>query len=70
MSAVEIGFSHKQYLVKLKKSLPWGLFAIVSALLAVLAEWNKQILDSWVGETFAGLATACLLIYCTKKIAN
>lgn len=70
MSAVEINFSQKQYLVKLKKSLPWGLFAIIAALFAVITEWNKLVLDSWVYESLAGLATACLLIYCTKNIAS
>lgn len=70
MSAVEIGFSHQQYLVKLKKSLPWGLFAVISALLAVSTQWGEQTLHRWVGESLAGLATACLLIYCTKNIAD
>ncbi|BAZ42547.1 acyltransferase 3 [Calothrix sp. NIES-4101] len=70
MAAAEIGFSQKQSFIHFKKSLPWGLFAFGTAVLAILAERVQFGLDKWISDSLAGLATAFLLVYCTQIIAE
>lgn len=66
MAAADMGFSQKPKLIALKNSLPWTLLIIGFFSIAVLTEWKKLGLDVWISDGFCGLATACLLIYCTK----
>jgi peptidoglycan/LPS O-acetylase OafA/YrhL len=68
MVAADIGFSEKLNLVAIRQSIPWSLLIVIFSLLTFLTEWNKLGLDLWVSDTFCGLTTACLLIYCTKSV--
>ncbi|KAF3885554.1 MULTISPECIES: acyltransferase family protein [Nostocales] len=68
MVAVDIGFSQKPQLIKIRKSLPWNWLAIIFTIFAFITEWQKLGLDEWIGDSFCALATACLLIYCTHCI--
>ncbi|KAF3891082.1 MULTISPECIES: acyltransferase family protein [Nostocales] len=66
MAAADIGFSQKPKLVTMRSSLPWGWLTVTFACIAFLTEWRKLELHIWIGQTFFGLAAACLFIYCTK----
>jgi peptidoglycan/LPS O-acetylase OafA/YrhL len=66
MAAAEVVFSQQPQLRKLNKSLPWGKLAGIFAGIAIIAEWKKFGVDAWVCETFASIAAACLIVYCTK----
>ncbi|WP_017318267.1 acyltransferase family protein [Mastigocladopsis repens] len=68
MTAADIGFSQKPKLTTIRNSLPWGVLAMIVFVVAVITEWQKLGLDKWIGDSFCGLATACLLIYCTKFV--
>ncbi|MBF2063649.1 MAG: acyltransferase [Calothrix sp. C42_A2020_038] len=70
MVAAEIGFSKKVKLVELRKSLPWGLLCIIFIIIAFITEWRKLGLHIWVGNSFFGVAIACLFIYCTNSIID
>jgi len=66
MAAAEIGFSQKPALILIRKSLPWGVLATTLTIAAFLSESPRFGLDRWINESFAGIAAACLLIYCTN----
>lgn len=68
MGAAEIGFSARQSLVYLRKKTPWGILSLIFFGLALFTEWQTLRLPMWVNESFAGFASACLLIYCTNCI--
>lgn len=68
MAAADIGFSPKPNLVKLRQTLPWKSLALVFTILAFITEWRRLGLHLWIGETFLGLACACLFIFCTEQI--
>ncbi len=68
MVAADVGFSEKLNLVAIRQSIPWSLLILVFLFPAFLTEWNKLGLDLWVSDTFCGLTTACMLIYCTKSV--
>lgn len=68
MAAADIIFSEKPKLIMMRNSLPWNVLAIVFFVVALITEWQKLGLDSWISDGFCGLATACLLIYCTNSI--
>lgn len=68
MAAAEIAFSQQPQLRKLNKSLPWGKLAAIFAGIALITEWKKFGVDAWVYETFASIAAACLIVYCTKIV--
>lgn len=70
MAAAEIAFSQKPKLMKLRKSLPWGRLAMIFAGVAVITQWKKLGIDAWIFETFASIAAACLIIYCTKIVIS
>ncbi|WP_243902412.1 acyltransferase family protein [Aetokthonos hydrillicola] len=74
MAAAEINFSKKPSLMRLNKSLPWGVLSIVFASLAFLTEWLRfgrvVGLEQWIVHYFVGLGAACLLIYCTNLLLN
>ena len=70
MVAADIGFSVKPSLIWMKKCLPWGVLAAIFTGVAFLTEWQKLGLDMWISESFAGFATACLLVYCTNFLIN
>ncbi|QDL11016.1 acyltransferase [Brasilonema octagenarum UFV-E1] len=68
MLAAEIGFSQKPDWIRLRKSVPWSVLAVIFAGIAFLTEWKRLRLDAWIFESFAALAAACLIIYCTNFI--
>ncbi|MBW4478795.1 MAG: acyltransferase [Tolypothrix brevis GSE-NOS-MK-07-07A] len=68
MAAADIGFSQKPQLITIRNSLRWEMLAIIFTVIAFLTEWKKLGLDMWIGQSFCGLAGACLFIYCTKLI--
>jgi peptidoglycan/LPS O-acetylase OafA/YrhL len=68
MAAADIGFSQKPQLIAMRNSLRWEILAIVFTVIAFLTEWKQLGLDIWIGQSFCGLAAACLFIYCTKLI--
>jgi len=68
MAAADIGFSQKPQLIAIRNSLRWDLLAIFFTVIAFLTEWKKLGLDIWIGQSFCGLAAACLFVYCTKLI--
>jgi peptidoglycan/LPS O-acetylase OafA/YrhL len=68
MVAAEIGFSQKSQLIALKNSLPWGILAIIFIPFALLAEWKQLGLPIWIGQSFFGIAAACLFIYSTQFV--
>lgn len=70
MAAADIGFSQKHNLVTLRDSLPWGLLACLFTVVAFVTEWKQLGLYIWIGQSFCGLAAACLFIYCTKLVIN
>jgi peptidoglycan/LPS O-acetylase OafA/YrhL len=71
MAAADIGFSHKQSLMKMRNLLPWGWLATIFFGVALLAESPKfGIAIMWITDSFVGLATACLLIYCTNCVID
>ncbi|BAY47426.1 acyltransferase 3 [Scytonema sp. HK-05] len=70
MAAADIGFSQKPQLTAMRKSLPWGVLAPIFFVVALITEWQALGLDRWIGDSFCGLATACLLMYCTKVIVE
>ncbi len=70
MVAADISFSQKQKLIKLRNSLPWGVLTILFTIIGFVAEWRRLGLHIWIGESFFGLATACLFIYCTKLVVD
>ncbi len=66
MAAADIGFSQKPQLIAMRNFLRWDLLAIVFTVIAFLTEWKQLELDIWIGQSFCGLAVACLFIYCAK----
>jgi peptidoglycan/LPS O-acetylase OafA/YrhL len=70
MAAVDIGFSQKPKLMAIKRSLPWGVLAIIFTSVAFITEWKPLGLHIWINESFFGLAAACLFIYCTEFSVN
>ncbi|MEC4879733.1 MAG: acyltransferase [Scytonema sp. PMC 1070.18] len=66
MLAADIGFSDKPHMSRLRKSLPWGVLAMIFALISLITEWKALGLDGWVFESLAGVAATCLIIYCTN----
>lgn len=70
MAAAEIAFSQQPQLIKLNKSLPWDKLAAIFAGIAIITEWKKLQVDAWIFETFASIAAACLIIYCTKIVIS
>ncbi|MGI2907964.1 acyltransferase family protein [Tolypothrix sp. VBCCA 56010] len=66
MAAADIGLSQKSKLIAIRNSLPWGVLTIIFTGVAFLTEWRKLGLHIWISESFFGLASACLFIYCTK----
>ncbi len=68
MAAAEIGFSQKPKFIALKNSLPWGILAILFISVALIAEWKKLGLPIWIGQSFFGIAAACLFIYSTQFV--
>jgi len=66
MAAADIGFSQKPQLMAIRNFLRWEILAIVFTVIAFLTEWKQLGLDIWIGQSFCGLAAACLFIYCTK----
>ncbi|MHC5755643.1 MAG: acyltransferase family protein [Nostoc sp.] len=68
MAAADIVFSQKPHLIKLRKSLPWGRLTAIFTGVAILTEWGKLGVEPWIFETFASIAAACLIIYCTKIV--
>lgn len=70
MAAAEIGFSQKPRLATIKNSLPWGVLSIIFTVIAFATEWRKFGLHIWIGQSFLGLAGACLFICCTKFAIN
>lgn len=68
MAAADLGFSQKTKLIDMRKSLPWDVLAIIFIIIAFITEWKKLGLDVWISESFCGLATACLIISCTKLV--
>jgi len=70
MIAADIGFSTKPNLLKLQKSLPWGLLAIISILLAGFIRWKIIGLEEWVFAICFSIAVACLMIYCTNCVTS
>jgi peptidoglycan/LPS O-acetylase OafA/YrhL len=70
MAAADIGFSNKPKLISMRNSLPWGMLTIFFTVVAFLTEWRKLGLDLWIGDSFFGLATACLFINCTKRVTE
>jgi peptidoglycan/LPS O-acetylase OafA/YrhL len=70
MAAAEIGFSQKPKLVSMRNSLPWGALSIMFTIVAFITERRKLGLHIWIGNSFFGIASACLFIYCTKLILD
>ncbi|KAF3888002.1 MULTISPECIES: acyltransferase family protein [Nostocales] len=70
MTASEIAFSQKPQLIKLRQSLPWARLATIFTAVAVITHWKKLGVDAWIFETFASIAAACLIIYCTKIVVE
>jgi peptidoglycan/LPS O-acetylase OafA/YrhL len=74
MAAAEINFSQKPFLMRLNKSLPWGVLAAVFASLGFIGEWLRfdvfPGLAQWMIHSFVALGTACFLIYCTKFLTK
>ncbi|RUT01542.1 hypothetical protein DSM106972_066390 [Dulcicalothrix desertica PCC 7102] len=68
MAAAEIGFSQKPKLISLRNSLPWGNLAIILTPIAFVTEWKKLGLPIWIGQSFFGIVSACLFIYCTRFV--
>ncbi|MBW4506143.1 MAG: acyltransferase [Scytonematopsis contorta HA4267-MV1] len=68
MAAAEIGFSQKEYLIKIRNLFPWGMLAAIVSVLALSSPMMGLSLEGWVSESLAGLAAACLIICCTKCI--
>lgn len=66
MAAADIGFSQKPHLARIRTSLPWGTLAAIFAVITLITEWKRLGLDIWINQSFCGLASACLLIYCTN----
>jgi len=66
MLAADIGFSRKPYLLWMRKSFPWALLTVIFTAICLLTEWRKLQIDAWVCITFASMAAACLMIYCTN----
>lgn len=74
MAAAEINFSRKPSLMRLKRSLPWGVLAAIFASLAFLTEWLRfgpiPGLAEWIVHYCLALGTSCFLIYCTNFLTN
>ncbi|MGH8000772.1 MAG: acyltransferase family protein [Brasilonema sp.] len=70
MAAADIGFSQNPKLIAIRNSLPWGVLAIVFTCVAFVTEWRTLGLHIWIGQSFCGLAAACLFIYCTKHVVD
>ncbi|ARV59959.1 acyltransferase [Nostocales cyanobacterium HT-58-2] len=70
MAAAEIGFSQKPKLIALRNSLPWKILAIILTIVAFITEWKRLGLPIWIGQSFLGIAAACLFIYCSKFASN
>ncbi|MBW4668765.1 MAG: acyltransferase [Cyanomargarita calcarea GSE-NOS-MK-12-04C] len=70
MASADIGFSQKPKLMAMKKSLPWGVFAIIFTCVAFLTEWKSLGLHIWINESLFGIGTACLFIYSTELLVN
>jgi len=68
MAAADIGFSQKPNLILIRNSLPWSVLSVIFFVVALITEWQALELDRWIGDSFCGLAVACLLIECTKVI--
>jgi peptidoglycan/LPS O-acetylase OafA/YrhL len=66
MAAADIGFSQKPQLMAIRNSLRWDVLAIVFTVIGFLTEWKQVGLDIWIGQSFCGLAGACLFIHCTN----
>ncbi|MBD2664721.1 acyltransferase family protein [Richelia sinica] len=68
MLAADIVFSDKPHLMKLRKCWHWEKLAIIFTGLAILTEWQILGIDVWICETFAAMAAACLIIYCSQIV--
>ncbi|MBW4611085.1 MAG: acyltransferase [Hassallia sp. WJT32-NPBG1] len=68
MAAADIGLSQKPKLIAIRNSVPWGVLTIIFTAIAFLTEWRRLGLHIWISETFFGMASACLFIYCTKLV--
>jgi peptidoglycan/LPS O-acetylase OafA/YrhL len=45
-----------------------GVLTIIFTAIAFLTEWRRLGLHIWISESFFGMASACLFIYCTKLV--
>ena len=71
MAGADIGFSPKQSLMRMRNSLPWGWLVTIFFGIALLTDSPKfGITIMWITDSFVGLATACLLIYCTNCVID
>jgi peptidoglycan/LPS O-acetylase OafA/YrhL len=70
MIAAYIGFSQQEKIIKIRTSLNYPALIIAFLLLGIITEWKKLGLHNWVNNGFIGLATACLLIYCTAIVTT
>ncbi|QDL10653.1 acyltransferase [Brasilonema octagenarum UFV-E1] len=80
MAAADIIFSEKPKLIAIRNSLPWNVLAIVFIVLALIAgaqqlgvvamiTGSQQLgFNAWISDSFCGLATACLLVYCSNSV--
>jgi peptidoglycan/LPS O-acetylase OafA/YrhL len=68
MIAANIGFSQQEKAIKFRNYLNYPVLIITFSLLGIISEWKKFGLHNWVNNGFIGLATACLLVYCTARI--
>ncbi|KYC36734.1 acyltransferase [Scytonema hofmannii PCC 7110] len=70
MLAADVGFSQNPKLINLKKSIPWGMLAVILTLIAFVTEWRRLGLEFWVGQSFLGAASACLFICFTQLVVE
>ncbi|WP_460202842.1 acyltransferase family protein [Scytonema sp. NUACC21] len=70
MLAADVGFSQNSKLNHLKKSIPWGILAVLFTVTAFVTEWRRLSLEFWIGQSFLGAAAACLFICFTQLVVD
>jgi peptidoglycan/LPS O-acetylase OafA/YrhL len=68
MTAANIGFSNKPSIIKWRIKVPWAALCLLCG--GILATLIKTLVALWICDIFAGFATMCLIIYCSRYITD